>query len=67
MAEKTEKKKSNPSWAFSPSGAALTQIRPLQGLPHYLQARVALYDAETTGKKGARLFRDGKHRWIALE
>lgn len=63
-------KKSNPSWAFSPSGAAFTQIRSLQGFPHYLQAQVTLYNAETTGKKKKkkvpRLFRDGKYHQIAL-
>ena len=44
----------NPSWVFSPSGAALTQIRSLQGLPHHLQAQVTNYNAETTGKYSAK-------------
>lgn len=44
----------NPSWAFSPSGAAFTQIHALRGLPHHLQAQVTIYNAETTRKYSAK-------------
>lgn len=44
----------NPSWAFSPSGAAFTQIHSLQGLLHHLQAQVTIYNAETRGKYSAK-------------